>query len=158
MTVKYQTLESAMIKGDRFRVYLRSALCSLYGNLESGLSPQGFITHLGQKLKVLLWSRGVWRPSTLSGLKKKNLFLLKAPTAHWVRGTGDGSKGKRQMWCPAHSISWQFQHGKGSLREGRKPTPIRLHRHAAISVPAELNFLDRVIKAAQKNLLTHTLS
>lgn len=74
MTVKYQTLESAMIKGDGFRVCLRSALCSLYGNLESGLSPQGFITHLGQNLKVLLWSRGVWWPSTLSGLKKKKTF------------------------------------------------------------------------------------
>lgn len=54
MTVKYQTLESVMIKGDRFRGCLRRALRSLYGNLESGLSPQGFITHLGQKLKVLL--------------------------------------------------------------------------------------------------------
>lgn len=90
MTVKYQTLESAMIKGDRFRVCLRSALCSLYGNLESGLTPQGFITHLGQKLKVLLLSRGVWWPSTLSGLKKP-LFLLKAPIADRVRGTGDGT-------------------------------------------------------------------
>lgn len=47
MTVKYQALESVMIKGDRFRVCLRSALCSLYGNLESGLSPQESITHLG---------------------------------------------------------------------------------------------------------------
>lgn len=40
---------------------------------------------------------------------------------------------------------------------GREGKP-HFYRQAAITVPAKLNFLDRVIKAAQKNLLTHTLS
>lgn len=67
-------------------------------------------------------------------------------------------KGKGKCGVLHAAALGSFQHGKGSPREGRKPTPIRLHRHAAISVPAKLNFFDRVIKAAQKNLLTHTLS
>lgn len=62
-------------------------------------------------------------------------------------------KGKGKCGVLHTAALGSFQH-----RKGRKPTPVRLHRHAAISVPAKLNFLNRVIKAAQKNLLTHTHS
>lgn len=88
-------------------------------------------------------------------VKKKNPFPLQSSNCRpskrlWGRHI---LKGKGKCGVLHTAALGSFQH-----RKGRKPTPVRLHRHAAISVPAKLNFLNRVIKAAQKNLLTHTHS